>query len=245
MDVELKEGERIDDLQRNGYRIIQNPARFCFGMDAVLLSGFAEVKKGETVLDLGTGTGIIPILLEGRTQGSYFTGLEIQEDMAEMASRSVALNGQQEKIRIVRGDLREASRIFRGASFDVIVSNPPYMAENQGLKNPDSPLAIARHEVSCNLEDIIRESAGLLPDGGRFYLVHRPRRLADIFACLNAYHLEPKRLRMVHPFADRPANMVLIEARRGGGRFLKADPPLIVYQAPGVYHREITEIYGY
>lgn len=239
------EDERIDDLQRNGYQIIQKKKGFCFGMDAVLLSGFAQVKEGEAVLDLGTGTGIIPILLEAKTQGKHFTGLEIQEEMAEMASRSVCLNHLEERVDIVRGDIKEASRLFGKASFDVVTSNPPYMNDNHGLKNPDLPKAIARHEVLCTLEDVCREASLLLKSGGRFYMVHRPHRLAEIITALKNYKLEPKRMKLVHPFADKEANMVLIEAVRGGRSMMKVEAPVIVYREPGIYTQEIYDVYGY
>ncbi|HJC48374.1 MAG TPA: tRNA1(Val) (adenine(37)-N6)-methyltransferase [Candidatus Lachnoclostridium pullistercoris] len=245
MTVELRENERIDDLQRNGYQIIQRTDGFCFGMDAVLLSGFAVVKKGERALDLGTGTGIIPILLEAKTEGEHFSALEIQREVADMARRSVALNGLEDKIEIVDGDIKEASQIFGPASFDVVTSNPPYMNDAGGLKNPDLPKAIARHEVLCTLEDVVREAAKLLKTGGRFYMVHRPHRLAEIISTLTAYRLEPKRMKMVHPFADRDANMVMIEAVRGGGAFLKVEAPVIVFREPGVYADEIRDVYGY
>lgn len=245
MTVELKERERVDDLQRNGYRIIQRTDGFCFGMDAVLLSGFAMVKKGERALDLGTGTGIIPILLEAKTEGEHFSALEIQREVVDMARRSVSLNGLEEKIQIVEGDIREASQIFGAASFDVVTSNPPYMNDAHGLKNPDLPKAIARHEVLCTLDDVVREASRVLKAGGRFYMVHRPHRLAEIITVLRGYKLEPKRMKMVHPFADRDANMVLIEAVKGGGVFLKMEAPVIVFKEPGVYADEIRDVYGY
>lgn len=239
------EDERIDDLQRNGYRIIQKKKGFCFGMDAVLLSGFAQVKEGEMAVDLGTGTGIIPILLEAKTKGKHFTGLEIQKEVAEMAERSVRLNHLEDRVDIVRGDIKEASRLFGKASFDVVTSNPPYMNDNHGLKNPDLPKAIARHEVFCTLDDVCREASLLLRSGGRFYMVHRPHRLAEIITALKTYRLEPKRMKLVHPFADKDANMVLIEAVRGGRSMMKVEAPVIVYQKPGVYTQEIYDIYGY
>ena len=239
------EDERIDDLQRNGYRIIQKKKGFCFGMDAVLLSGFAQVKEGEMAVDLGTGTGIIPILLEAKTKGRHFTGLEIQEEVAEMANRSVRLNHLEDRVDIVRGDIKEASRLFGKASFDVVTSNPPYMNDNHGLKNPDLPKAIARHEVFCTLDDVCREASLLLKTGGRFYMVHRPHRLAEIITSLKNYKLEPKRMKLVHPFIDKDANMVLIEAVRGGKSMMKVEAPIIVYQKPGVYTQEIYDIYGY
>ena len=240
-----RDDERINDLERNGYRIIQKKGGFCFGMDAVLLSGFARVREGGAALDLGTGTGIIPILLEAKTEGRYFAGLEIQEEFAEMAARSVRLNGLEGRVEIVRGDLREASRIFGRASFDVVTSNPPYMNDSHGLKNPELPKAIARHEVLCTLEDVCREAAALLKPGGSFFMVHRPHRLAEIISTLKAHKLEPKRMKLVHPFVDRDANMVLLEAVRGGRSMMKVEAPVIVYREPGVYSEEIYTIYGY
>ena len=243
--VTCGEDERIDDLQRNGYRIIQKKKGFCFGRDAVLLSGFAQVKEGEVAVDLGTGTGIIPILLEAKTKGKHFTGLEIQEEVAEMAGRSVRLNQLENRVDIVRGDIKEASRLFGKASFDVVTSNPPYMNDNHGLKNPELPKAIARHEVFCTLDDVCREASLLLKSGGRFYMVHRPHRLAEIITALKTYKLEPKRMKLVHPFVDKEANMVLIEAVRGGRSMMKVEAPIIVYREPGVYTQEIYDVYGY
>ena len=185
MEVKLKAGERIDELQRNGYQIIQNENGFCFGMDAVLLSGFARVKKGEQALDLGTGTGIIPILLEAKTEGRHFTGLEIQETSADMAQRSVCLNDLQEKVRIVQGDIKSATELFGKGSMDVVTSNPPYMTGQHGLVNPDMPKAIARHEILCTLEDVIGQASALLKENGRFYMVHRPFRLAEIMVMMS------------------------------------------------------------
>ncbi len=237
--------ERVDDLQRNHYRIIQDPGRFCFGMDAVLLSGFASVKPGEHVLDLGTGTGIIPILLEAKTKGEHFIGLEIQPESADMAERSVKLNGLTERINIVTGDIKEASSIFGASSFEVVTTNPPYMIGQHGISNPKDAKAIARHEILCDLDDILRESARLLKPQGRFYMVHRPFRLAEIFSKMIEYHIEPKRMKLVYPFVDKEPNMVLIEGLRGGRSRLTVEKPLIVYKEPGVYTDEIYDIYGY
>ncbi len=245
MKVELKAGERIDELQRNGYQIIQNENGFCFGMDAVLLSGFAKVKKGENALDLGTGTGIIPILLEAKTEGRHFTGLEIQETSADMAQRSVCLNDLNEKVEIVRGDIKEAVDLFGKASFDVVTSNPPYMTGQHGLVNPDMPKAIARHEILCTLEDVIGQASALLKENGRFYMVHRPFRLSEIMVTMSRYRLEPKRMKLVYPFVDKEPNMVLIEGLKGGRPRVTVEKPLIVYEKPGVYTSEIYDIYGY
>jgi tRNA1Val (adenine37-N6)-methyltransferase len=241
----LKENEKIDDLQRCGLKIIQNPGKFCFGMDAVLLSGFMKVKRNEPAIDLGTGTGIIPILLTAKTEGISFTGLEIQKDMADMARRSVEMNGLLDKVKIVNGDIKEADKLFGKAAFGVVSCNPPYMAKGKGKANPEDAFSIARHEVLVTLEDVVRQASLLLRPLGRFYMVHRPLRLAEIFEMLNKYSLEPKRMKMVHPFIDSPANMVLIEAVKGGGKELITEKPIIVYKEKGVYTDEIHEVYGY
>lgn len=245
MDIQLKDGERLDELDRNGYRIIQDPKRFCFGMDAVLLAGFAKVKPGEKVLDLGTGTGILPILLEARTKGVSFTGLEIQPESADMAARSVRLNHLENKVHIVNGDIREADRLFGAGSYHVVTSNPPYMTDLHGIKNPNEAKAIARHEILCTLEDVVSQAAKLLAPCGRFYLVHRPFRLAEILTCLCSHGLEPKRMRLVHSYEDREPNMVLIEALKGGRSGMTVEKPLIIFEKPVVYRSEIREVYGY
>lgn len=245
MEVLLHEHERLDELHRNGYKIIQDKDRFCFGMDAVLLSGFARVKAGERTLDLGTGTGIIPILLEAKTDGSHFTGLEIQPESADMAERSVAYNDLQDKIDIVVGDIKDASQRFGASSFDVITTNPPYMIGQHGIRNDQDAKAIARHEVLCDLDDILRESAKILKPGGHFYMVHRPFRLAEILSKMVEYRIEPKRMQLVYPFVDKEPNMALIEGLRGGKSRITVEKPLIVYKEPGVYTDEIYEIYGY
>lgn len=238
----VKDNERVDDLQ-NGYYIIQNPEKFCFGMDAVLLSGFARVKKGERVLDMGTGTGIIPLLLTAKTQGEHFTGLEIQEECAEMALRSVQYNGLENKIDITQGDIKEAAGIFGAASFHAVTCNPPYMIGQHGLTNPYMPKAIARHEILCTLEDVVSQASKLLCDRGRFYMVHRPFRLAEIMNVLTKYKLEPKRMQLVYPYIDREPNMVLIEALKGGNSRITVERPLIVYEKPGVYTKSALEMY--
>ncbi|MBE6015798.1 MAG: tRNA1(Val) (adenine(37)-N6)-methyltransferase [Lachnospiraceae bacterium] len=245
MTINLLPNERMDDLHRNGFKIIQNSERFCFGMDAVLLSGFADAAEGEKVLDLGTGTGIIPILMAAKTKGEHFTGLEIQPESADMASRSVAYNRLEGRIDIIVGDIKDASTTFGASSFDVITTNPPYMIADHGLTNPDEAKAIARHEIKCTLEDVIAQSAKLLRPGGRFFMVHRPFRLGEIFPLMTKYKIEPKRMRLVYPYVDAEPNMVLIEGNRGGKPRLKVEKPLIVYNEKGVYTDEIYDIYGY
>jgi tRNA1Val (adenine37-N6)-methyltransferase len=239
-----KEGERIDSLQRDGYDIIQHPGKFCFGMDAVLLSSFANVKKGETVLDLCTGTGVIPILLKAKTEGEHFTGLELQPDVADMASRSVAMNGLEASIEIICGDLKNAEAYFAPASFDVITCNPPYMIAGDGLVNPEDTLALARHEVGCTLDDVLAAAKKYLKAGGRFYMVHRPFRLAEILKKMSDIGLEPKAMRMVYPYVDREPNMVLIEGRRGAKSGMKIAPPLIIMQQDGTYTEEVANLYN-
>ena len=245
MVVECKEQERIDDLQRNGYQIIQNPHTFCFGMDAVLLSGFVRVKPGAAVPDLGTGTGIIPLLIEAKTQAAKICAIEIQEESADMARRSVMLNHLEKKIDIVTGDLKEADRFFDAASFDVITCNPPYMIGQHGLTNPDAPKAIARHEILCTLEDVVRTAAKLLKTGGNFCMVHRPFRLPEIMTVMVKYRLEPKRMRLVYPYADQEPNMMLIEGCRGGRPRMTVEKPLIIFREPNVYTDEVRDTYGF
>ncbi len=242
--MELKNGERIDDLCRNGYRIIQNGKKFCFGIDAVLLSDFASVRRGAEVLDLGTGTGVIPILLKAKTEGRHFTGLEIQEDMAEMAGRSVRMNNLEKDIDIVTGDIREAHQLFGRETFDTVTCNPPYRETDHGRVSSDDAVAVSKHEILCTLEDVIRESAALLKNGGIMDMVHRPRRLSEIIVLMTQYRLEPKRLRFVYPYACSEANLVLIEGVKNGGRQLTVEKPLIVYEKEGVYTDEIHQIYG-
>lgn len=244
MTINLKQGERLDDLQIKGYRIIQYPGRFCFGMDAVLLSSFAKVKTGERALDLGTGTGILPILLEAKNKGNSYTGLEIQEESADMARRSVLYNHLEDKVRIVTGDIREAAALFGAASFHVITVNPPYMIGDHGLKNENEAKYIARHEVLCTLEDVLRESGKLLGNKGRFYMVHRPFRLAEILSGMSRHRIEPKRMRLVHPYIDKEPNMVLLEGVKGAHPRMTVEPPLVVYNKDGTYTEELLELYG-
>lgn len=293
----LRPGERIDDLQRGGrtarepgtgspetgidhkngsspqqcgLRIIQDPALFCFGMDAVLLSAYVQMKRARRGLDLGTGNGIIPILLSDRTDCAHLTGLEIQPASVDLAQRSLALNGLQDRISIVQGDIKEADRIFAAASFDFITCNPPYRTPGSGkisgtpsgnnsggyagkaactparsenlLQNLD-PRAIARHELLCTFEDVARAAAKLLRPGGHFYLVHRPMRLPELITTLCSKGLEPKRMRLVYPHADQAPNMVLLDCVRGGAPELRVEPPLIVYEKDGSYTPELLHIY--
>lgn len=241
----IKQGERLDDLDRNGYKIIQNPDKFRFGMDAVVLAGFAKVQIDERVLDLGTGTGIIPILLRGRTGSGHYTGLEIQPEIVDMARRSVAFNHLEEDIDIVEGDIKEARSIFNGNKFNVVTSNPPYMEKEGGLINESLDIAAARHEILCTLEDVIREGAKVLEPLGRFYMVHRPYRLPEIISVFMRYGLEPKRMQLVHPFVDKEPNMVLLECIKGGRPRMKVEPPLIVHMHGGGYTIEMQRDYGF
>ena len=275
----LRPGERIDDLQRGGLRIIQDPSLFCFGMDAVLLSAYVRIKKARRGLDMGTGNGIIPLLLSDRTDCASLTGLEIQPESAGLAVRSIALNGLQDRVHIVQGDIREADRIFAPASFDLITCNPPYRAvgsgritgttsgltrtpagtagyvsglkpvqkggieTGSGIPGEPDPRAIARHEILCTLDDVVRAASRLLRPGGHFYMVHRPMRLPEILTKLCAAGLEPKRMRLVYPYADKEPNMVLLDCVRGGAPELRVEPPLIVYEKDGTYTPELKQIY--
>lgn len=239
----IREKERLDDLGIGGYEIIQNPEAFCFGMDAVLLSEFVKVREGEKVLDLGTGTGILPILLAAKTKAEHITGMDIQAYSVDMAARSVEHNGLSSRIDIVQGDIKAASKLFGRAVFDAVTCNPPYMIDDHGLKNPADCKAIARHEILCTFEDVAREAAALLKEGGNFFLIHRPFRLVEIVNTLTQYKLEPKTMRFVYPFVDKEPNMVLIHGKKGAKSRVTIERPLIVYKEPGVYTEEVSGIY--
>lgn len=235
--------ERLDDLQ-NGYKLIQNPKQFCFGVDAVLLAWFSRTKPGDKVLDMGTGTGIVPILVKARNEKVSCVGLEIQPESADIARRSVEYNHLERDIQIVNGDIKNAAEIFGHCTFDVVTTNPPYMVGSHGLTGVNDAKTIARHETLCNLEDVVSQAAAVLKPRGKFYMVHRPFRLAEIMSTMTKYKIEPKRMRLVHPYIDKEPNMVLIEGMRGGNSRITVEKPLIVYEKPNVYTQEILEIYG-
>lgn len=239
----LYENERIDDLHRNGYKIIQNTDGFCFGIDAVLLSGFAKVRKGEKVLDMCTGTGIIPILLEAKTAGGHFSAIEIQEQVANMARRSVALNSLQDKIDIVTGDIKECTNYFKASSFDVVTCNPPYMVPGRGFMCENSPKAVSRHEILCNINDVFKSANQMLKYGGRMYMIHRCERLTDIFVSARGNNIEPKALRLIEPRPGKVPELVLIELSKGGKPGLKVLPSLVIYKSDGSYTDEVYNIY--
>lgn len=239
----LNPNERIDDLNRNGLRVIQDPKRFCFGIDAVLLTGIVRAERMERLLDLGTGTGIIPILLTAKTECKSFTGLEIQRESVDMARRSVRLNKLEDIVTIDEGDIKLAAGIYKPSAFDVVTANPPYIPVGGGLVNETSPKAIARHELLCTLEDCIKSAAAVLKPHGRLYMVHRPKRLVDIMTLLRGRGLEPKYLRFVYPHMDKPPNMVLLSAVKGGNSMIDVAPPLVVYGDDGEYTDEVSTIY--
>lgn len=240
----LLEDERLDDLQCRGYRLIQKPKGFCFGMDAVLLADYPVITKGQRVLDLCTGSGVIPILMAGKTEGKIFCGLEIQEAYADMASRSVLLNHLEDKVFIKCGDVKCIRELYDRESFDVITVNPPYMTENHGLQNVYEPKTIARHEVLLNLRDVIAAADYVLPQSGKLYMIHKPFRIAEIIRIMKEFNIEPKRMRFVHPYVDKEPTMVLIEGSKGGRERITIEPPLIVYKDKNIYTDEIYEIYG-
>ena len=243
--MELKENERIDDLEYKGLKIIQNKNGFCFGIDSVLLSDFAKnIKKNAKVIDIGTGTGIISILLSKKTELSKIYGVEIQEEVANMAQRSVQLNNLQDKIEIINSNIKNIFDILNQNDFDAIVTNPPYMKVNTGAINEEKKKLISRHEVECTLEDIIKISYKLLKSNGEFYMVHRAERIVDILFYLRQYKLEPKILRFIQPNLNKEPNLILIKAVKNAGYQLNIKKPLIVYDQKGNYTDEILEIYN-
>ncbi len=238
--------ERIDDLQRKlpdgtELKIIQNPDWFCFGIDAVLLSDFAEINQGDVVMDLGTGTGIIPLLLSAKTKANHIDGLEIQQEVFEMAKRSVTLNKLDGKINIIQGDLVGFKTAMQ---YDAVICNPPYKPADSGLLNPEDKLKISRHEVCCNLSDIVKTASRILKPGGRFSLIHRPERLVDIMCKMRENKLEPKRIRYVHSYSNKSPVMILVEGRKCSKPYIKTEPPLVIYNDDGSYTDEIIKIYN-
>ena len=245
MEIFLKDNERIDDLQLNNLKIIQNKNGFCFGIDAVLLSDFAkEIPSNAKVLDLGTGTGILGILLCGKTKLSKIYGIDIQEDVCDMASRSIKLNNLENKFEIINKNIKDLKDIFEENTFNAIVSNPPYKKDNSGLKNESKTKLISRHEITASLEDFIKISSKLLKNNASIYMVHRPERLSDLFYLLRKYNLEPKRLRLVHSYGNSKPKLVLVKATKNSKSFLNIEEPLIIYNQDGSYTDEILRIYG-
>ena len=234
------------DTLKNGYKILQDSERFQFGIDAVLLADYASksLKEKESVIDLGTGTGIIPLLMVNKCKTAAFTGLEVQKESSDMAARSVAMNGLEGQIQIVHGDLKEAGSLFPRHSFNVVTCNPPYMIDAHGRSNEQDALTIARHEVLCTLEDVVTAADYLLASHGSFFMIHRPFRLPEIFSSLEEHKMEMKRMRLIYPFADKEPNMVLIEARKNAKRRLTIEPPLIVRNDDGEYTIEVQDIYN-
>lgn len=245
MDIVLKDNERIDDLQINNLRIIQNKGGFCFGIDSVLLTDFAKkIKKNTKIIDLGTGTGIIAILLTAKIKAASILGVELQKDVADMATRSVKLNNIDNKVQIVNENIKNLDKILKLGTYDVIVTNPPYMKKNTGAKNINNSKLISRHEIECTLEDIAMISFKLLKNNGEIYMVHRPDRLVEIMEIFRKYKLEIKELRLVFPNENSQANLVLIKAVKNARPFLKILEPLYVYKENGEYTDEILKIYN-
>lgn len=242
--MELKENERIDDLEYKGLKLIQNKDGFCFGVDSVLLSDYAKgIKKNSKVIDIGTGTGIISILLCKKTQLSKIYGIEIQSDVAEMATRSAKLNNLEDKFEIINKNIKDIFDVLEPHKYDAVVTNPPYKKVNTGVKSAEEKQLISRHEVECTLEDIIEKSSKLLKDLGEFYMVHRAERLVDIMCLLRKYKLEPKNIRFVHSKEDEKPSLILVRAVRSAKEFLKIDKPLVIYKENGEYTDEILKIY--
>ena len=245
MKVKLKENERIDDLELKGLKIIQNKDSFCFGIDSVLLSDFAKnIKNNSLVLDLGTGTGIIPILLCGKTNLKKVIGVEVQEKIAEMAKRSIKLNNLEARFQVINENILNLNKIYKKQTFDVVVTNPPYKKKNSGIINENKEKLISRHEIEANLEDFIKVSKDLLKDKGEFYMVHRPERLVDILSIMRKEKLEPKVLRMVYSNKNKEPKLVLIKGIKNAKPFLKVEKNLYIYDENGNYTDEILEIYN-
>ena len=245
MEIKLEENERIDDLELKGLKIIQNKEGFCFGIDSVLLSDFAKnIKNNSLVLDLGTGTGIIPILLCGKTNLKKVIGIEVQEKIAEMAKRSIKLNNLENRFEVINENILNLNKIYKKQTFDVVVTNPPYKKKNSGIINENHEKLISRHEIEADLADFIKVSKDLLKDKGEFYMVHRPERLVDILSIMRKEKLEPKVLRMGYSNKNKEPKLVLIKGIKNAKPFLKVEKNLYIYDENGNYTDEILEIYN-
>ncbi|MDO5557138.1 MAG: tRNA1(Val) (adenine(37)-N6)-methyltransferase [Clostridia bacterium] len=243
--MELNENERIDDLEYKGLKIIQNKDGFCFGIDSVLLSDFAkEIKNNSKVVDLGTGTGIVSILLCGKTKLSEVIGIEVQKNVAHMAEKSSKLNNLQDRFKVININIKQIDELRMNNSFDAVVTNPPYKKIDSGGKNENKAKLISRHEIEGDLSDFIITAQKLLKENGCLYMVHRPERLAEIIVKLRQRNLEPKKIRFIHSREDSQAKMVLIKAVKGGKEFTEIDKPLIIYKKDGSYSEEILKIYN-
>lgn len=240
--VDLRPGERLDDLLIGGFKIIQDSRRFRFSLDAVLLGHFATVKRPAAVVDLGAGTGVLGLILAARG-AARVTGVELSPEMAEMARRTIDLNGLGDRLAVLTGDVRAIKGLLPAGSADLVVANPPYRLPGSGRENPRPELAMARHELAGGLDDFVRAAAYLLKGRGRLALVQLAERLPAIMAALAACSLAPKRLRLVHSAPDQAAKLVLIEAVAGGRPGLRVEAPLFVYDAAGGYTGEILAYY--
>lgn len=244
MTASLQKDERTDDLGRKGFRIIQHTGSFCFGIDAVLLAEFADISPQAKTADLGCGNGILPLLLKARDKGGHFTAVEIQPELAGLARRNMELNGLSDEVDVLEADLCQASEYLGKNGFDAVVANPPYFKAGSGLLNPASVKAIARHEVACTLEDVLRESAALLREGGSLFLVFRCWRMGEALALLPGTGLKARRLRIVHSFRGDSGELFLLEAKKGARDGLVVEAPCLIYEAPGVFSEEVRKACG-
>lgn len=243
MDSLVKADETLDDLQ-NGYYIIQKQKSFRFGIDAVLLSDFVSVKNKDKVLEMCAGTGIISILMYAKKRPKSITAIEIQEEMVEMANRSLQYNSLQKHISIYNMDLREAPSLLGNSIYNAVVVNPPYMKLGSGITNPDRRQALARFEIACTLEDVIESAHKALSPFGKFYMVHRSDRLVDVIYLMRAKGIEPKKLRFVHSSLYKKPHLILVEGIKGSKPDLKIMEPLYIYDNKGNYTDEVKKIYN-
>lgn len=244
MQTELKQGERIDDLQFKELKLIQNAEYFSFGADAVLLARFSLPKDSDTVIDLGTGTGIIPVMVSGLCNAKEIVGLEIQDCMCDLFSRSIKLNNLEDRVKTVHGDIKEIDTIFARESFSLVISNPPYIKAGKGIVNEYSQKAISRHEVLCTLDDVAEAAGYLLKPKGRFALINKPERIMECFDAMRKYGIEPKRAQLIFPKSDKIPSAVMIEGVKGAKEGFKFLRPIIIMNDDGEYTVSIRDIYS-
>lgn len=240
----LRDDEEIDALNINGFNIIQHKSKFKFGMDAVLLANFVYTKRGDKIVDLGSGTGIIPILIAAKSKDTYIIGIEIQKDMADMANRSILINELNDRISILNKDIRNIEKIIGNEKYDIVTANPPYLSFRSGFLKKDLSENISRYELNGKLEDFVKTTWRLLKFGGKFFMVHRADRIVDVLCTLRNYDLEPKKIQFVQPNKDERPNIMLIECKKGAKPGLTFMKPMYIYKNDGEYTEELLEIYN-
>jgi len=244
LEVPTGENERLDDLFDGRLRIIQKKEGYRFSVDAILLAHFASQLSADSIIDLGTGSGIIPLVLARKGTARTIVGVEVQEEMADMAKRTIALNGFTERVSILHEDLKKLRNCFDASSFDLVVSNPPYYPVRDGRINPDEQKAIARHEILAKMEDVVSIAHYLVKPSGIVVIIFPAKRLVDLLDSLKEFDFKPELLQIIYSHGHDEGKLVIVKSRKGGNPELEITKPFFIYKAEGVYSEEMQKIYG-